>query len=102
MNGGGERMQALYQRWRWSVQILVANAIDTAVLHGWSIEPVPRAHNFFQWHAIAGTAPGRDQDIGRGGNDFFDGNLLSRNSNKFPARRFNQFRNPRLRCNEWL
>src|ERR1700739_283034 len=85
MNSGGQGMQACDEGGRWSIEKFVANAVHPAIAHGAKIGPGAIANNFFQGHAVARAAPGRDEHIRVGGSNALGGCLCSGNANKSSA-----------------
>ncbi len=63
MNGGGERVQALNESGRRSVEKFVANAVDAPVPDRRQVLPSTSSDNFLQWDPIAGPAPGGDEHV---------------------------------------
>ena len=63
MNGVRQRAQAADQRGRGRVQQFVAHAEHPSVARGRQVLPLALANHFLQRHAVAGAAPGGDDDV---------------------------------------
>ena len=102
VDGSGQGTQAEEQRWGGSVKPLVCNAEDTAIAHSAEIVPATLCDHALKRDAVAGAAPGEDQEIGIGGRNCFGCGLLCGLANKLPTGGVNQFCNPWLRMDERL
>ena len=102
MNRRRQRVETRNQRGCGSVQKFVGNAVNLRLPDRGSLRPSALAHDFCERHALTGSAPGRNDDLGIQSNYFFGGNLPARRAQKFAARCLYQFRHPALRCDDRL
>src|SRR5271156_6454685 len=78
MDGEGQGIESAEQRGSGGVEVLIPNAVDTRSTSGASSPPVAIGNDFIQRHAVAGSAPGRDQDIRIHAGNLIEGNPLPR------------------------
>src|SRR6476646_8226332 len=102
MYRGGETVQAAEKRGGRRVEIFVANAVDAAASYGRYVFPVAAAGDLFQRNAVAGSAPGGNDDIRIGRSDLLERNLRAGSSNEFTSSGFDQLFDPELRGNQRL
>src|ERR1700744_93603 len=96
----GDRLQPLHQSRGRRVEKLIGNAENTMVADGLRLRPSGAGGEFFQRHAVAGSAPGGDDDVWVCLSNSFrrgDGPWLSQ---KDAACDLDQFPDPELRVNE--
>lgn len=102
MDGGGEGAQAAEERGRGGVKEFVANAIDAALLDRRHVVPGALKDDFFEWNAVAGAAPGGDDDVGGFGENRFGGSRFAGRSDELAACGVDQLGDPGLGCDQRL
>ena len=102
MNRERQRIQTAKKGGSGSIEQLVAYAVNTGISSGASSLPLAVTDDFFQRHAVAGSAPSRDHNIRIPASHFVGSDLASGCPQKLTSGSVNEFGNPGLRCDEGL
>src|SRR5262245_33164376 len=102
MYGRGQRIQPIQQGTGRRVQEFVVDAIDPALAPGFGLLPAVPGDDLFEWHAIAGAAPGGDDYVRISAADLLYGDLPARLAEESSAGDFDQLRDPALREDQRL
>jgi hypothetical protein len=76
MDGGRQCIESSKKSGRRRVQIFIANTVGAASPNRASSLPVALGHDFFQWDAVARSAPGRNPYLRIHAGNLFGGYLL--------------------------
>jgi hypothetical protein len=73
VGGSRDAGEAFQQGVGWSVEVLVGDAEDSALLHGFEVMPVALGYDAFEGDAVPCSAPTEEKDVGVGFRDGFCG-----------------------------
>src|SRR5215813_10945486 len=102
MNRRSQSTQAADKSWRGGVQVFIANAIYPASFYCRYILPASRMNDLLKRHPVAGAAPGGNQYLRLQRFNRSKRGLYTWVSDEVSTRRFDQLRDPRLRCDQRL
>jgi hypothetical protein len=100
MESGGDRGEAVVQVEGGGVEELVGDAEDAAGLDGAEMMPVALLDEAGEGDAIAGAAPGKEEDVGVGGGDGFGGGAVARFADELSVGGGDEFGDPGLGVDE--
>src|SRR5215475_1962842 len=96
MNGLSKGVNAVDQCRSWSVEQLVSDAIDSAILHSTQVVPAALLDDALQGHAVPGSAPGSNDYVGINGGDSISLSRRARRADELAVRSLDQFHDPEL------
>ena len=100
MRRGGDAGEAFEQGGRGGVEVLVGDAVDAGVADGAEVVPVALGDDAGERDAVAGSAPGEEENVWIGGGYFFGRGVRAGHAEEGGAGGFDQFGDPVLGMDE--